>query len=513
MIANLRKWLAAGITLLAATGLVLTSAPAAMAQGKTLTVRFYDDPAGFDPANIFRIENENIAFNIFSGLTSYDGETGEIVPDLATSWETSDNKTWTFKLREGVTFHKDYGDFTAADVIYSFNRIKDPATASPYASELAGIVSMEAPDPYTLVIELDAPNGNFLHTVANYHQGQIVSQKAIEEAGDQVRWQPIGTGPYYLDSIDVSSQIVLKRHEGYYKGPAPIEMIVFNIIKDEATATIALRNGEVDLVMRSNQEENLTTLKAEGFTMNAVMNYAVVVGVLNPQFEPFASPLVRKAMAHAVDYASITQAISPSLTQPHHSMLLPWMDVYTDDIPKYEYDPEKAKALLVEAGYPDGFTFKNLGTSAQGVTELQQFQIDYLSQVGINMEMELVDTPTFNQRRNAGEFDLASRLLPAVNPDMILFSYLHPDNMVPNGLNGARYDNPEVTALLEAARAEPDKAKALEMYTKVQQIVAEEAVYLATYSNNVFWPGKPEVTGVHINYLAQVNFYDVDITQ
>jgi peptide/nickel transport system substrate-binding protein len=513
MIGNVRKLLAAGLTALASIALVLAASPAALAQGKTLTVRFYDDPAGFDPSNIFRIENENIAFNIFSGLTTYDGETGEIVPDLATSWESSDNKTWTFKLREGVKFQQGYGDFTAADVIYSFNRIKDPATASPYAAELSGIVSMEAPDPYTLIIELDAPNGNFLHTVANYHQGQIVSQKAIEEAGDQVRWKPIGTGPYYLDSIDVSSQIVLKRHEDYYKGPAPIETIVFNIIKDEATATIALRNGEVDLMMRANQEENLATLKAEGFTMNSVMNYAAVIAVLNPEFEPFAKPQVRKAMAHAVDYAAITQAISPSLTQPHHSLLMPWMDVYTEDIATYEFDPEKAKALLAEAGYPDGFTFKNLGTSAQGVTELQQFQIDYLSQVGINMEMELVDTPTFNQRRNAGEFDMASRLLPAVNPDMILFSFLHPDNMVPNGLNGARYNNPEVTSLLEAARAEPDKAAAFELYKKVQQIVADEAAYLATYSSNVFWPGRPEVTGVHINYLAQVNFYDVDIAE
>ena len=513
MTGKFRKWLATGLTVLATLTMASTLAGPAMAQGKTLTVRFYDDPAGFDPANIFRIENENIAFNIFSGLTTYDGVTGEIIPDLATSWETTDNKTWTFKLREGVTFHKGYGEVTAADVIYSFNRIKDPATASPYAAELAGIVSMEAPDPYTLIIALDAPNGNFLHTVANYHQGQIVSQKAVEEAGDQVRWQPIGTGPYYLESIDVSSQIVLKRNEDYYKGPAPVETVVFNIIKDEATATIALRNGEVDLVMRSNQEENLATLAAEGFTMNSVKNYAVVLAVLNPEFEPFANPMVRKAMAHAVDYAAITQAISPSLTQPHDSMLLPWMDVYTDDIPKYEYAPEKAKALLAEAGYPDGFTFKNLGTSAQGVTELQQFQIDFLSQVGINMEMELVDTPTFNQRRNAGEFDMASRLLPAVNPDMILFSYLHPDNMVPNGLNGAHYNNPEVTELLEAARAEPDKAKAFEMYKKVQQIVAEDAVYLPTYSNNVFWPGKPEVTGVHINYLAQVNFYDVDISK
>lgn len=513
MTGEFRKWLATGLTVLAGLTMATILASPATAQGKTLTVRFYDDPAGFDPANIFRIENENIAFNIFSGLTSYDGVTGEIIPDLATSWETADNKTWTFKLREGVTFHKGYGDFTAADVIYSFNRIKDPATASPYAAELAGIVSMEAPDPYTLVIELDAPNGNFLHTVANYHQGQIVSQKAIEEAGDQVRWQPVGTGPYYLDSIDVSSQIVLKRHEDYYDGPAPIETIVFNIIKDEATATIALRNGEVDLVMRANQEENLATLEAEGFTMNTVQNYAVALMVVNPEVEPLGDKRIRQAIAHAIDFAAITQAISPSLTQAHYSMLMPWMDVYTDDIPKYEYDPERARALMAEAGYPDGFSFKNLSTSAQGVSEVQQFQIDYLSQVGIDMEMELVDTPTFNQRRNAGDFDTATRLLPAVNPDMILFSFLHPDNLVPNGLNGARYDNPEVTELLEAARAEPDPEAAYEMYKRVQQIVAEDLPYIPTYASNVYWPGKPEVTGVHINYLAQVNFHDVDIAE
>jgi ABC-type transport system substrate-binding protein len=148
--------------LLAAAALAPQAGLAATA--KALTVRFYDDPAGFDPANIFRIENENIAFNIFSGLTTYDSQTGAIVPDLATSWETTDNKTWTFTLRQGVKFQKGYGDFTAEDVIYSFNRILDEATASPYASELAGIVRMEAPDPYTLVIELSAPNGNFLHT-------------------------------------------------------------------------------------------------------------------------------------------------------------------------------------------------------------------------------------------------------------------------------------------------------------------------------------------------------------
>src|SRR5690606_16835438 len=130
---------------------------------------------------------------------------------------------------------------------------------------------------------------------------------------------------------------------------------------------------------------------------------------------------VRQAIAYAIDYPAITSALAPSLQAPAYSVLLPWMDVYSEAAPRYEYDPEKAKALLAEAGYANGFTLKVLGTSAQGVTEQQQFEIDYLSQIGVNMELELVDTPTYNQRRNAGDFMMAGRLLPAVNPDMILF--------------------------------------------------------------------------------------------
>lgn len=508
-----RSWLTA---LTAGTMLIGTSLAvpmSAFAQEKTLVVRFYDDPAGFDPASIFRIENENIAFNIFSGLTTYDGVTGEIIPDLAESWETTDNTTWTFHLRQGVQWQRDYGEFTAEDVIYSFNRVLDPAMASPYASELSDIVSMEAPDPYTLVITLSAPNGNFLHTVANYHQGQIVKKEAIEAAGDQVRWQPVGTGPYELESIDVNAQIILKRHEDYYKGPAAIETLDFQIVKDDATAAIALRNGEVDLLMRQGKEEQLQTLEAEGFKMNHVDNYAVSIKVLNLSDPILQDVRVRQAIAHAIDYPSITAALAPSLQAPAYSLLLPWMSVYSDAAPKYEYDPEKAMALLAEAGHPDGFTLKVLGTSAQGVTEQQQFEIDFLSQVGINMELELVDTPTYNQRRNAGDFMMAGRLLPAVNPDMILFSYLHPDNLAPGGLNGARYDNPELTSTLEAARAEPDADARLALYAQVQEIAMTDLPYIPATASNVFWPGKQSVTGVNINYLAQVNFWDVDIEE
>ncbi|MBW7458143.1 ABC transporter substrate-binding protein, partial [Paenibacillus sepulcri] len=307
------------------------TATAAAGEPKVLKVRFYDDPAGFDPANIFRIENENIAFNIFSGLTSYASDTGEIIPDLAESWETEGNKVWTFKLRQGVQWQKGYGEFTSADVLYSYNRILDPATASPYAAEFNNVDSIEAPDKYTVVIKLKTPDGNFLHQVANYHQGQIVKKEAIEKFGDQVKWNPVGTGPFEVEKIDPSSEIILVRHEAYYQGPAPIQKIIFSIIKDEATANIALQNGEIDVIMRANREENLDILEKAGFKLNHVDNYAVSLKVFNLDNPILANLKVRQAWAYAVDFDAISEGVSPRLQKGAKSILLDWMEGYSEN--------------------------------------------------------------------------------------------------------------------------------------------------------------------------------------
>lgn len=488
-----------------------TPAAASSDQPKELKIRFYDDPAGFDPSNIFRIENENIAFNIFSGLTTYDSATGKIIPDLAESWETPDNQVWTFKLRKGVQWQQGYGEFTAKDVIYTYQRNIDPATASPYVVDLANIESVEAPDDYTVVYKLKEPDGNFLHVVANYHQGQIVKKEAIEKAGKNVKWEPVGTGPYMVESINPNAQIVLVRHEGYYKGPAPIRKLIFNIIKDEQTATIALQNGEVDVIMRGNRQENLDQLEQAGFKMNFVNNYAANLKVFNLENPALKDKRVRQAWYHAVDFKTIVEATSPKLQSAGGGVLLDWMDGYTNEVPTYEYDPEKAKKLLQEAGYGGGFTIKQLQTSSSGVTEQMQLEQEYLSKVGIKLEFELVDTPTYNKRRNEGSFDISGRLLPAVNPDMILFSFLHPDNIAPKGLNGARYNNPEVTAKMEDARAEVDPNKRKQLYADVQKIVLDELPYLPMYTSNVYWPSQTWVEGIVINKLAQVNFHAVDI--
>jgi peptide/nickel transport system substrate-binding protein len=215
---------------------------------------------GFDPANIFRIENENIAFNIFSGLTSYDGETGAIIPDLASILGNRRQQDLDLqRLREGVQFQKGYGEFTCRGRALQLQ--PHPRSRHRFAlprHELANIVRMDGARPLhgrdrTRCARTATSCTRWpITTRADRLEGRPSRRRATRCAGS--RW---ARGPIYLDSIDVTSQIVLKRHEGYFRGPAPIETIVFNIIKDEATSTIALRNGEVDLVMRSNREENL----------------------------------------------------------------------------------------------------------------------------------------------------------------------------------------------------------------------------------------------------------------
>lgn len=483
--------------------------PQRLADQQVLKVRFYDDPSGFDPATLFRIETENIAFNLYSGLTTYESKTGRITPDLAESWETRDQRNWVFNLRKGVEWQKGYGKLTSEDVVYAYNRILDPNTGSPYRGEFKNVDSIQAPDASRVVITLKAADANFLHQVANYHQGQIVKREAIEKFGDQYKWNPVGTGPFALESFTPGAEIVLVRHEGYFRGKPALERILFRIIKDDETGAIALQNGEVDLAMRISPNETLRRLQADGrFTMNTgPIGQAVVM--FNSEVKALSDPRVRRAWAHAIDRDTVVKTTNP-LTDKKVTNLVPdWMDVYTDNVPRYEYNPERARQLLAEAGYPNGITVRQLAVAATGVTEDQQLEQSYLAKVGIKLEYDLLDTPTFNKRRNSGDFETSGRLLPAMNPDTILFSFLHPESAAPRGLNGARYNNPELTQKLEAARAEGDPARRKQLYAEVQRIAMTDLPYLPTRAVIYYFPGYKWVDGVVLNAMGQVNYYEV----
>ncbi len=500
----------AGPTAIPATSTPLP--PDELASSQVLKVRQYNEPASLDPAFLFRIETENVAFNIYNGLTSFDAVTGEIIPDLAESWSlSSDGLTYTFEIVDDAVWHQDFGALTAEDVAWSYNRVLDPDVGSPYRAEFNNIASVTAVDDDTVEIELIAPDGNFLFQVSSYHQGQVLKKEAVEKYGDQYLNNPVGTGPYELVDWIPNTQMTLKANPGYFGGETTLTEIQYILIRDITAAEAALLNGEVDIAMNINSNETVDRLRdKDGINLHIRENYAAVVWMLSSDFEPFQDLRVRQAMAYAVDDAGIENALQPNLRFPSTNFIPDWMPNYETDVPTYAYDPAKALDLLAEAGYPDGFTVKILGTSVNEANQARQAQ---WAEVGIDVVFENVEPAIYNQRRNTGNFEMAGRLYPAVNPDTLFFGYLHPDNAAPNGLNGAKYSDPEMTALLGAARASQDPGERADLYSQIQVKAMTDLPYIPYTGANVVWASGSYVNGVQINPLAQVSFFPVSLAK
>jgi len=480
-----------------------------LADSQDLVVRQYSEPVGFDPAVLFRIDTENIAVNIYNGLTTYDSVSAEPIPDLAESWDISEDGTvYTFHLVKNAMWHFDYGPLTASDVVYSYERVIDPTLESPYAVNFSSVESIEAPDDYTVVITLAQPDANFLYQVGNYHQGQIVKKEAIEKFGDDYPRNPVGTGPFYLESWTPNSQMVLKAHDAYHKGRATLDSITFNLIADDTAAETALSGGEVDVMMSvgGGTEQLERIMATDGLVLHANEQASIRSWLFGPDFEPFKDVRVRRAFAMAIDNAAVFEAVGPLQNVAWSGIVPSWMAAYDPSYQQIPFDPEGAKALLAEAGYPDGFTVTYVTTEPSDANLLQQ---QYLADVGIDMQFEPVEGSVFNQRRAEGTFEISHRGLPAVNPDDILVGYLHPDS----GLNSFRYDNPDVTRLLGEARATIDRDARLAIYYEIQKIVAEELPYLGVSSNTTYWAASEKVQGLKINKLSQVEWYPVYIAK
>ena len=484
-----------------------------LADEQKLTVRQYNEPVGLDPHTLFRIEAENIATNVYAALTAFDVNTGDPIPDLATEWEISPDATeYTFKLVDNAMWHQDFGPFTAADVVYSFNRVLDPALGSVYAPELNNMASVEALDDYTVKFVLKAPDVNFLYQVGNYHQGQIVKKEAVEKYGADYARNPVGLGPFEMTEWQANSHMILKRHEAYHKGPAILDEIRFNLIQEVNAAEAAIINGEVDVAMSiGTVPERLKRLEEAGLEMPFVEGHQNSVWMFNPEFGSLGDMRLRKAVAYALNIKDALASFNPTAKQAY-SILPSYMSMYNPNVTKYEYDPEQAKALMAEAGVPDGFTVKLMTTAAQGsVSDDLLFQQALLKDIGINMEFDIVENTVYNSRRTAGDFEISNRVYPAVNPDTLLFGYLHPDNLPPKGFNSARYNNPEVVSTLEAARGELDAEKRKELYFKVQQIVSDEVPYLPFSASRTQWAAYGYVKNIVVDKLSAVNWYPVFI--
>ncbi len=485
-----------------------TVAASELAASQVLRTRFYFDLLPMDPNTIFGIEQENTAIAIYNGLTKYSPKT-ELEADLATGWEQPDPTTWTFKLNTGVKWHKDYGDFVAQDVVASYNRIIQ--ANGTYSKEFALIDSITAPDATTVQFKLKKPDANFGHQVSNYHQGSVINVKAIEKLGADHGLNPIGTGPFVLSNVRPGQGFDLTRFDNYFKGKATLEKIEMRTIADHNTAAIAIKNSELDVVMALRSEPSLDQAKDPNIEFSIGDQWGTSLWIFNTTTKSLGDIRVRQAMASALDLPASIKATSPRLGTFADNIVPPWMPEYSADVPKYPTDLKKSKELLSAAGVPDGVTvkFMSLGNPSEFFTLIQAS----LAAVGIKLEFEIVDRAQFNQRRVSGDHDITNRGYPTANIDSILFNYLHPDNMPPNGFNGSRYNNPDVVAKMEAARSELDTARRKSLYAEIQKQVMTDLPYLATNYSSEYWAYRKNIKGLGVNRMPQGNWYDLQIAK
>jgi peptide/nickel transport system substrate-binding protein len=490
-------------TLIVVSLVTLIGPPPAEAQRKKVLNIAAKEPDTLDPHSSTLGQSQAIARFMFRGLTRFaikDGKvtTSEVEPDLAESWTLSpDGTLWTFKLKKGVQFHKGFGEMTAEDVKFSFERQINKTPGTRYGVNLDVIKSIEIINPHTVQIALKSFDAIFLLRMVGYQQGYIVSKKAAEKP-DQFKWNPVGTGPFYFERHSPREKIVLKAFDKFHAGRPQIDEVHWFDVPEDATKLIGLEKGTFDLLY----PEAVTADFADQVKkMGAIIDRRGPGGqerfYINMTKPPFDDIRVRKAFMHAIDRKAIKETMYPGGLALLATSCIP--PGYFGHVPmKFpEHNPELAKKLLAEAGHPNGFTIKNYFISKSffypKVLTLAQEQ---LKKVGINVELQVVEHATFHEniRKNLNPFVLygGTRITDA-DPWLSLFfdSKEIPDPATGNkGTNFAHYRG--MDDLLTAGRVERDVKKRAAIYAETQKRLERDLVCLPISDVPNQWARNPK---------------------
>lgn len=470
------------------------------------------DPEHLDPWRSTTTATRRVLINIYQGLTNLDPETAEIIPDLAESWDISDDaRTYTFHLRRGVMFHDVDGveyenrEMTAQDVEWSFLRyLSEDTTVSEHpeylsaiegaeeylAGEAESVTGLEVVDDYTLRMTLSEPSHRFL---ANLINAYVVPQEALEAFGD-LGSRPVGTGPFVFDHWSRDDELVLRANPDYWEEGLPkIDGVRYVNVPEASTGLLQYRENELDILLDipTAQLSQVKTELADQFHESPGLN--VRYWGFKMTQPPFGdNKALRQAFNHAVDRELIWNVLMEGERRPGTAGVLP-PEMPAGDIEGYEYDPERAKELLAEAGYPNGeglepITLYYFG-SASDAPQLA-FQ-DMLSQIGVEIRLQKEDNSTYWSHIGEDEVKL---FLSGWSADFLDPSEVF-DFLFMNGRDDTKYDNPQVNELLRRATATPDDEERNEIYREVHDIIMEDAPWIVSAYTKVQYLQKPYVDG------------------
>lgn len=479
---------------LAATSLLATGAaaqstdPAPVGSRKDLIVGLFGEPAQLNEFYRTGVQGGQVSHNIYNKLVRINYETRDVDPELAESWEMEDELTWVLKLREGVMWHGDWGEFTSDDVIFTFNYILEEETFQ-VGTALFPVEGATARDKYTVEVKLKQPFAAFLPVTCDY--GGVIMCKAAHEAMGQDAYgrAPVGTGPFIFDSWQSGSQIVLKKNPNYWEPNVPLlDEITFRFIPDASVRLAALRNGEIDFMDHPNAEDvpELRDTGISGIEYHSVPGWnwdymAFTFPPNAPEDAPWNIKEVRQAISYAIDRQTIVDEIYYGEALVSDSPIPPGFLAYRDVPIRYPKNADLAKAqeLMAQAGV-SGFDLEVITSDKEWLRREIELVGAMLSQIGINVKVQGLDVGAWTERWFSHQFQALLEDISIVAPDTdaTVYWFHHPGSNTYHG-----WPSQEVADLLNQARSSFDPEARVGLYHQVVDAVLEDCPYI--YLNHV----------------------------
>lgn len=501
--------LAARIAIAPATG----AQDATPTSGGVLRVALYSEPTALNFQTMTGIPSYQVTRNIFEPLARWDSEIGELVPALASEFSQESETSWLFTLRPGLTFHRDYGPVTAGDVAFSYNNIIENTLAQNWA--MSFIDHVEAVDQSTARFVLSEPYAAF-PIVSIAGPIGILSKAAYDEMGaDSFARNPVGAGPFEFVEWTSGESIELQRFDGYWQDALPyLDGLTFQIIPDPFVRQSQLTQGQVDFTDIPNYTELATLAATDGIVVESIPGWGWDYLSFNTTLKPTDRAALRQAISYAIDRQQIVDAVYAGHATPADQPLPAGFPAGKPDL-LWQYpaaaDQERAKQILADAGLDDGVTVSVITYDSEALRRELQIIGEQLRQVGITLEINQADRPTYNEAvNNTGpgmpynaEFGYISLIGP--DEDTALYWFQHSDTLRWHG-----WDDAEKDELLDDARSSQDSDARIEMYTTVVQKLLDDQPYVYVNHPNVVRAMSDRVQGFRIDPKEwETNFYEV----
>ena len=442
---------------------------------------------------------------LYSGLTRIEPGRNSAGPDLATSWEANEDASqFTFHLRQGVTFH-DGSPFTSGDVVATFEAILDPEFGSPARSVLDMVESVVAVDDHTVQFNLNAPYADLAISTAHAN-ARIVSAAAL--AGDlaDLETKPNGTGPFRLESYDSARITRLVRNDSYYKEGQPyLDAVEMHLFPDLAAETANYLSGNVDVMLNVQQADFARIAAADGSNALRVPAGRYVNVVMRQDQPPFDDVRVRKALALSVDRQLLVDLVLEGLGRPAHDNILSPEFQYAIDTPVIPYDPAAAKAMLAEAGYPDGISLTMVASNRPAIRGQVAIAIKEMARpAGFDIEVEAMphDTYLANVWRKGNFYMAYWGMQPTEDAtfNLLLTSTASYEDTA--------WFNEEFDDLVRRGRSTADPAERAAIYAEAQEIQLRDTPYIIAMYQDVLTASRDWVEGWTVHPLNRVFFVE-----